>query len=330
MAHEEFKALVVREEGNKYFRKIETRSIADLPAGDVLIRVEYSSLNYKDALSAIGNKGVTRHYPHTPGIDSAGVVVESNNSSFVKGDKVITAGYDLGMNTPGGYGQYIRVPAEWVVKLPENLSLKESMIYGTAGYTAALALIKMEANGTNPNSGEILITGATGGVGSTAAAIFSKCGYNVTASTGKADKTDFLKQLGVKKIISREDVIEDENKALVNLKWGGVVDCVGGQTLESAIKATKYNGSVAVCGLVGSNKLNTTVFPFILRGVSVLGIGSMYVNTELRNTIWNKLATDWKPDNLDIICTECTLEELDKNIELILKGQICGRVVVKL
>ena len=329
MPNVKFKSLVVREENGIYFRKIETRDISDLPTGDVLINVKYSSLNYKDALSAIGNKGVTRHYPHTPGIDAAGIVVKSKSSSFIEGDEVIVSGYDLGMNTPGGFGEYIRVPSEWVVKLPNNLSLKESMIYGTAGFTAALALIKMEMNGTTPQSGEILITGATGGVGSTATAIFSKLGYKVTASTGKKNKTNFLKKLGAKNVIDRQAVMVNEDRALDTVKWGGVVDSVGGTILESAIKTTKYGCNIAACGLVQSNLLRTTVYPFILRGVNLLGISSMHVDIELRNKIWYKLANEWKPENLNDIFTECSLEELDKQISLILKGEICGRILIK-
>jgi putative YhdH/YhfP family quinone oxidoreductase len=329
MSNKKYKALVVNEKNGIYLRRIETKNISDLPDGEVLINVKYSSLNYKDALSAIGNKGVTRHYPHTPGIDAAGFVIESKSSSFKKGDEVIALGYDLGMNTPGGFGEYIRVPSEWILKLPLNLSLKESMIYGTAGFTAALALIKMEMNGTTPKSGDILITGATGGVGSTATAIFSKLGYNVTASTGKKSKTNFLKKLGAKKVIDRHDVIVDENKSLDTVKWGGVVDSVGGTILESAIKTTKYGCNIATCGLVQSNLLKTTVYPFILRGVNLLGISSMHVDIELKNQIWGKLANEWKPENLDDIYTECSLEELDEKINLILKGKICGRILIK-
>ncbi len=326
--YKKFKAMLVEEDDGNFNIKIDEKTINDLPSGDVLIRVKYSSLNYKDALSATGNKGVTRKYPHTPGIDAAGVVEESSVNDFIIGDEVIVTGFDLGMNTSGGFGEYIRVPKEWIVKLPKGLSLKESMIFGTAGFTAALALEKLEGNGLKKSEGEVLVTGATGGVGSLAVTILSKAGYNVAAATGKIDKENFLKSIGAKKILKREDADNSSSKALLKTKWDAVIDTVGGNILATSIKSTKYNGSVATCGLTQSPILNSTVYPFILRGVNLLGIDSAHCEMDLRFKIWNKLSAEWKPDNLNLIYQECSLEELKSKVDLILNGKITGRIVV--
>ena len=325
-----FKALVISEENGKFIRRVAERRIDDLPAGDVLIKVTYSSLNYKDALSATGNKGVTRKYPHTPGIDAAGIIAESSSNKFKVGDEVLVTGYDLGMNTSGGFAEYIRVPIEWIVKLPSGLSLKESMIYGTAGFTAALSLYKLLQCSEKKIRGEVLVTGATGGVGSLAVALLSKNGYDVVASTGKKDKSDFLKKLGAKDIINREDVDDKSGKSLLNRRWKAAVDTVGGNILATVIKQMDYRCSVASCGNTNSSVLHTTVYPFILRGVNLLGINSAETQMDLRMKIWDKLAGDWKPDCLNEIYTECSLEELSNKIDLILQGQITGRVVVKI
>ncbi len=325
-----YRALVVNENNGKYIRSIEEKKISDLPAGEILIKVKYSSLNYKDALSATGNKGVTRSYPHTPGIDAAGVVAESFSPDFIEGSKVIVTGYDLGMNTAGGFGQYIRVPAEWVIKLPDGLTLKESMAFGTAGFTAALAVDKLILNGTSVDSGELLVTGATGGVGSMSVAILSKLGFNVAASTGKTDRHDYLKKLGASRIIEREKINDYTDKALLPARWGGGIDCVGGTILTSAIKSTKYGCSIAACGLTQSPVINSTVYPFILRGVNLLGIDSAHCGKEARIKIWNKLSGRWKPANLELCYSECSLDELDKYIGLVLQGKITGRKLINL
>jgi acrylyl-CoA reductase (NADPH) len=323
-----FKALVANESNGKYSRIIEERKIDDLPAGEVLILVKYSALNYKDALSASGNKGVTKKYPHTPGIDAAGIVEESSSALFLKGEKVLVTGYDLGMNTSGGFAEYIRVPAAWVVKLPENLTLRESMILGTAGFTAGLGLFKLRLNGLKEN-GDVVITGATGGVGSIGTAIFSKAGYNVTASTGSLDRKDFLLNLGAKNILPRQELELKERKPMMSGKWDGALDTVGGDILATVIAQTKTNCSVAACGLVSSNILNTTVYPFIIRGVNLLGINSAETPMDIRLQVWEKLSTVWKPDNLDYISTEITLEELDPYIDKILEGKTTGKILIK-
>ena len=331
MSDTTFRALVVSKTGEKtYSREVTERTISDLPEGEVLVRVRYSSLNFKDGLSCIGNPGVTRNYPHTPGVDASGEVVGSSDSRFKVGDSVIVTGYDLGMNTSGGFGQYIRVPADWVVPLPEELSFKDAMIYGTAGYTAALSVHALQKYGVTPEQGEIAVTGSTGGVGSVAVGLLAHLGYNVVASTGKKDETEFLQDLGAAEIIGREDVNDESKKPLLRERWAGAVDTVGGTTLASLLKATKRGGAVAATGLVASSDLPTTVFPFILRGVSLLGIDSGFTPTNLRREIWSKLAGVWKFPQLEQLTIDCTLETLDPEIDKILAGGQRGRVVVDL
>ena len=326
-----FKALVVSEIAGKEFpRQVTQKSLADLPPGELLIEVKYSCLNYKDALSATGNKGVTRKYPHTPGIDAAGVVAESTSPEFAPGDQVIVTGFDLGMNTSGGFGQYIRVPAAWAVKLPENLTLKESMGYGTAGFTAALSVLKLQQCGLAKEQGEVLVTGATGGVGSLAVAILAKSRFNIVAATGKTAEKDFLIHLGAQTIISREEAIDTSRRPLLKGRWAAVVDTVGGDILATAIKSTKQDGLVAACGNAASADLPLTVYPFILRGVSLLGINSVDCPMDTRMLIWKKVAQEWKVDLSGDLISECSLEELSPKIDQILKGEIRGRVVVNL
>ena len=326
-----FRALVVsKTDENTFTREITERSISDLPEGEVLIRVHFSSLNYKDGLSCIGNPGVTRNYPHTPGIDASGKVTESSDSRFKEGDSVIVTGYDLGMNTSGGFGEYIRVPADWVVPLPEGMTFKEASIYGVAGFTAALSVDALQKYGVNPEQGEIVVTGSTGGVGSVSVALLSLLGYTVVASTGKKEESEFLLRLGASEIISREEVNDESKKPLLRERWAGAVDTVGGTTLAALLKAAKRGGAVAATGLVASSELSTTVFPFILRGVSLLGIDSGFTPTKLRREIWNKLAGIWKIPQLEQLTIDCTLEELDPEIDKILAGGQRGRVVVNL
>lgn len=325
-----FKAMVVSETAEKAFvREIRQRALSDLPAGELIIEVKYSSLNYKDALSATGNKGVTRKYPHTPGIDAAGVIVDSTTRSIAVGEEVVVTGFDLGMNTAGGFGQYISVPAPWAVKLPQGLSLSESMGYGTAGLTAALCILRLMAGGLSKDSGEVLVTGATGGVGSIAVAILAKLGFNVVAATGKASEHAFLTAIGAKAILSREEANDTSGRPLQKGRWAGVVDTVGGNILATALKTAKYGGLVAACGNVMSAELNVSVFPFILRGVSLLGVDSVEIPMRARQMAWSKLAGEWRV-NLTPIVTEVSLEELNPRIDQILKGGIRGRVVVDL
>ena len=331
MPAQTFRALIVEEpEPRTFTRTIRNRCSDELPAGDLLIQVHYSSLNYKDALSATGRPGVTRSYPHTPGIDAAGVVVECSSDTFAPGDKVIVTGYDLGMDTAGGFGQYIRIPSEWALPLPAGLSLRESMILGTAGFTAGLSVYKLQQNGVQPDDGDILVTGATGGVGSIAVAILARAGYRVVAATGKAAEGDFLRGLGAADVIDRELLLVGAERPMMKECWAGVVDVVGGATLATALKSTRYGGTVTCCGLVGSADLSVSVFPFILRGVSLLGIDSVQCPRPLRQAVWEKLAGEWKPLALESTATECTLQTLEEHIQNILAGKVRGRTLVNL
>ncbi|MBT8147800.1 MAG: YhdH/YhfP family quinone oxidoreductase [Gammaproteobacteria bacterium] len=328
---QEFKALLVEEKAEKEFvAKVVQRHLDDLPEGDVLIRVRYSSLNYKDALSASGNKGVTRTFPHTPGIDAAGEVVEGGDSNFKPGDEVVVIGYDLGMNTPGGFGQYIRVPAQWVIPRPVNLSLKETMILGTAGFTAALCVEKLLQNGMDPALGEVLVTGATGGVGAVAVAILSKLGYSVVGSTGKSYGEQFLQGLGASRVIDRQALSEESSRPLLKEQWAAAVDVVGGQTLVNILKSLNYGSSVACCGLVESPALPATVLPFILRGVNLLGVDSVNLPLETKVRVWNRLASEWKLDNLESLGQDIGFDELSDSLQSVLNGKAVGRMVLNL
>lgn len=324
-----YHALLVSEKDGKYIQEIKQLNTSNLPKNDVLIQVHYSSLNYKDALSAIGNKGVTKIYPHTPGIDASGIVVESDNQQIKVGEKVIVSGYDLGMNTPGGFGQYIRVPAEWVVKLPENLSLKEAMIMGTAGFTAGISFTRLSEL-VKPENGKIIVTGATGGVGSVALSILNKMNYETVAVSGKEAEYPFLESLGAKEIISRQDFLALDKKPILSSKYAGGIDTVGGPILENILKTLNPLGAVTTCGSVASTKLNMSVFPFILRGISLIGISAQNYPTELRAKLWQKLSEECKPDHLLQIYNEISLKELPETISLILKGKLKGRTIVNL
>lgn len=281
-------------------------------------------------MSAKGNRGVTRNYPHTPGIDAAGFVEESSDSRFLTGDSVLVTGYDLGMNTSGGFGQYIRVPAGWVVSLPENLTHKESMTYGTAGFTASLSVLKITEHGLTPDSGDILVTGATGGVGSLAVAILSKIGYSVVGATGKKDKNDYLMELGAKTVVSTADITDHSDRSLLKSRWAGVIDTVGGSILSSALKSTHQHAAVTCCGNVASAELNSTVYPFILRGITLYGVDSANTPMSIRKSVWEKISGDWKISQLNRISTEISLENLDHNVDLMLSGKHHGRTIVNM
>ena len=325
-----FKALITEKTENGYSNHVGERELTDLPEGEVLVRVSWSSLNFKDALSGSGNKGVTRSFPHTPGIDAVGVVEEAAAGPFSPGDAVICTGYDLGMNTDGGYGDYIRVPAEWLAPLPEGLAPRDAMVLGTAGLTAALCVEGLLDTGLQPEQGEVLVTGATGGVGSTAVSILSRLGFTVVAVTGKADAHDWLRELGAASMIDRNELLEGLGKPLLKPRWAGVVDCVGGDTLVSALKGLKYGCSATCCGLAGSPKLeNATVFPFILRGVNLLGVDSVELPCEVKQQMWQLLAGDWRPDLQRLEAAEVSRDQLPEWFDRILKGGVRGRVVVK-
>jgi len=324
-----YKAFVVEEADGKFVQTIQTLSTDNLPSGDVLVRVHYSSINYKDALSATGNKGVTKSYPHTPGIDVAGVVEYSVDDKFRQGDEVIVTGYDLGMNTAGGFGQYIRVPSEWVVNLPKGLTMKEAMIIGTAGFTAGISLTRLSQL-VKPSDGKIIVTGATGGVGSVAISLLAKLGYQVVAVSGKESESEFLHKLGATEIISRNDFQTVDKRPMLSARYAGAIDTVGGPILENILKALMPLGAVTTCGSVSSTQLNMTVFPFILRGITLIGISAQNYPTNLREPLWKKLAIDWKPDNLLDLYNEISLEELKGTLENILAGKLKGRTIVNL
>ncbi|HHX35512.1 MAG TPA: YhdH/YhfP family quinone oxidoreductase [Gammaproteobacteria bacterium] len=313
----------------QFQQKVIERSLADLPDGEVLIRVRYSSLNYKDALSATGNRGVTRQFPHTPGIDAAGIVVQSSNSEFVEGDEVIVTGYDLGMNTYGGLAQYIRVPASWIIKHRSGLSLREAMVLGTAGLTAALCVDKLLHAGLAVEDGPVLVTGATGGVGSIAVALLAKLGFQVTAVTGKADQTDFLHQLGAAQVMPRSALLEGMDKVLLKPKWAGVVDTVGGDILFNTLKALLPGASAACCGLTAGADFKGSVLPFILRGVNLLGVDSVELPLATKAAMWDKLALQWKLD-LEPLVKEISLADVPDAIIAMLAGQQVGRNLVRI
>ena len=322
-----FHAYQVVREGEGFKGRVVKLPYDALPPGDVLIKVDYSSLNYKDALSATGNPGVTRKYPHIPGIDAAGKVAESAAGQFKPGDAVLVTGYDLGMDTDGGYSEYCRVPAGWVVRLPKGLDLRESMILGTAGFTAALGIGHMLHNGLAPEKGPVLVTGAAGGVGSVAVSILAKLGFRVTAASDLA-QTDYLKEIGAAEVISWEILNTESPKAMLKERWAGAYDTVGGRTLENVIKSVRYLGVIANCGMVGGGAISTSVFPFILRGIKLLGTDSVQCPMELRLKVWEKLAGPWKPARLERLVKTITLDDLDGAIRTILAGKSTGRTLV--
>ena len=323
--------LVEKNEDGTFTRSVVDRELDDLPAGELLIDVKFSSLNYKDALSATGNPGVTRSYPHTPGIDAAGTILESSVANYTAGDEVVVIGFDLGMNTPGGFGERVRVPAAWAVPLPQGLSLEEAMILGTAGFTAALSIHKLERAGMSPEGGPILVSGATGGVGSVAIKLLDQLGYEPHAVTGKEDQHEFLRSIGAREILSREDLEAGGDRPLLKELWGGVVDTVGGGMLFNAIKGLRYGQSAAACGLVNSPNIPATVLPFILRHVNLLGIDSVELPLSKKIEIWDKLAGVWKLTGLtELKKSTLSLNTLSEAIETILDGEMVGRGVVDL
>ncbi len=321
-----YKALLVEESIEGFKKEIRELPLKELDTNDILIRVNYSALNYKDALSASGNKGVTKEYPHTPGIDAVGVVKRSNCKDFKEGDEVIVTSYDLGMNTSGGFGEYISVPKEWVIPLPKNLSQREAAAIGTAGLTAAIAVKKLITNSLK-EGGRVLVTGASGGVGSFSVKLLSHLGFNVTAFSRSEKNYEFLKSLGATEVIN--EIETNEKRPLLKPKFDSALDVVGGKILAELLKQIKQEGSVAICGLVDSFTLNTTVFPFILRGVNLLGVDSAIYPYEQRVELWEKLSNDWKIDIEDFV-DEKSFEMLPDLLDSMLKGETRGRVIIKI
>lgn len=329
-----FKAYVVQEQGEGNFvGSVAERSMDDLPSGDVVINVDYSSVNYKDALSATGNPGVTRNYPHTPGIDAVGTVESSTDPHYEPGDEVIVMGYDLGMNTSGGFSEKIRVPGDWVVRCPAGLSAEEAMVFGTAGFTAAMCVDTLLQVGIAPQQGPVLVTGATGGVGIVAVWLLKNLGFDVIASTGKTDQEALLKQVGAAEVIGREVLLENAKRPMHKPQWAAAVDTVGGDVLGNIIKSIQYGGSVACCGMVAGHEVQTSVFPFILRGVNLLGVDSVELPLDVKQDIWNMIGKDWKFPNFSdfkqAVSQNIALTDLPAAIEQVISGQHCGRYVVK-
>lgn len=325
-----FKSLIVEEKDGKFVHSFIQKSPDELHSGDVLIKVAYSGLNYKDALSFRGHKGITKNYPHTPGIDASGVVVQSQTDKFKEGDRVLVTGYDLGMNTSGGFQEYIRVPSNWVVPLPNSLSLKEAMIYGTAGFTASLAIHRIQQIGIFPNSGKVLVTGATGGVGILAISLLSKLGYEIEASTGKSEYIDLLKEIGANNVLTREEVIVNSPRPLLPRRWKAVIENVGGATLNSVIKQVEKGGAVVVIGNVTGDEFQSSVYPFLLRGIALLGVESAETNMELRLNLWHMLANEWKINNFEKIYRVVGLDEVPDELNKMLEGKQAKKVVVQI
>ena len=323
-----YKALVTIEDNKTFNNSVKVKSLDFLPDNNTLIKVKYSSLNYKDALSASGNKGVTRSYPHTPGIDAAGIIEETSSKKFKKGDEVIVTGYDMGMNTFGGFGEFIKVPEEWIIKKPSNLSLSESMAFGTAGLTAGLCLRKLLQHGLKPDDGKVFVSGVTGGVGIISLMLFSKLGFEVTAITGKMNEKDFLIDLGANEVIDRNDLDVDLVSPLQKPIYSGGIDAVGGKILSNLICSTSQRAAIACCGMVGGLSLDTSIFPFILRGLSLFGIDSAESLLEVKEEVWKSFSSDWKLENIDQNIKNISLDELPTEIEKILKGKQIGRVRV--
>lgn len=325
-----FKALRVEEENGKYISEIKDMPFEPVNSGEVLIKVEYSSLNYKDALSTIGNKGVTRNYPHTPGIDAAGIVESSNSKLFKAGDAVIVTSYELGMNHPGGFAKYIKVPESWVVKMPEEMTTQQSMKYGTAGFTAALSVYRLLNNGQKPEMGPIVVSGALGGVGSIACQILNKLGFDVIAANYELAEESEIKKIGAQSQIGRDVSDDNSGRPMLKTQWAGAIDVVGGNILTTLLKGCNSLGNVTTCGNIGSGDLNMTVYPFILRGISLLGIDSQNCPMEIRQNVWNLLANDWSIEFDSDLIKEASLETLKAHIDLMLDKKSKGRVIVKL
>lgn len=325
-----FDALWITEKNGGYEKEIKQLSTSQLPAGDLLIQVKYSSVNYKDALSASGNKGVTKNFPHVPGIDAAGVVVQSDNNAFAKGDEVIVTGFDLGMNTWGGFGAYIRVPAAWAIHLPQGLSLQEAMAYGTAGLTAGLSVLEVVDSQISPQAGPVIVSGATGGVGSIAALLLNQLGYKVVVISGKKDDDFLFGTLSASEVVSREEfIVTYDAKPITKPVFAAGIDTVSGPILSGMLKSAQYGGVVTCCGMVASPELQTSIFPFILRGVKLAGIDSVMAPMHVRQKVWQLLATSWKPDNLQKIVNEIDLKALPGVLETVLNGKAKGRYVLK-
>jgi acrylyl-CoA reductase (NADPH) len=325
-----FRALVAERDGDEVTRELRELDADDLPAGEVTVRVDWSSVNYKDALAVSPKGRVAQISPLVPGVDLAGEVLASDDRDIAPGRQVIVHGHDLGVARHGGFAELARVPADWVVPLPDGLSPRQAMALGTAGFTAALSIVRLEDHGLSPDDGPVLVLGATGGVGSTAVAILAGRGYEVHAATGKADEAGFLRELGAVEVLSREETSAESKRPMESERWAAAIDPVGGAALAYALRTLRYGGAVAASGLTGGTGLQTTVFPFILRAVSLLGVDSVNTPTEVRRRVWERLADDLRPPGLeDRITREITLDEVDPLLDDVLAGRARGRTVVR-
>jgi putative YhdH/YhfP family quinone oxidoreductase len=326
-----YRALVVNKTDDNFSVGVENLDESSLPEGDVTIRVEWSSVNYKDGLACIPEGRVVRKYPMVPGVDLAGTVESSSDSRFAKGDAVVVTGYDVGVAHPGGFGELARIPADWVMPLPAGLTTKEAMAIGTAGFTSALSIVALEAHGLKPSDGTVIVTGATGGVGSTAVSMLAQLGYTVAGSTGKTSEHEFLRGLGASEVLTREDVSAESKRPLEGERWAAAVDPVGGATTAYLIRTMKYGGAIALSGLTGGSAVSTTVLPFILRNVALLGIDSVFCPMEKRAAVWARLGGDLKPHGLlDSIAVETDLEGVQSVATDILSGKVRGRTLVRI
>lgn len=326
-----YRAFLVEKNGDQFHAGLTTLAESDLPAGDVTIRVEWSSVNYKDGLAATPGNRVVRSYPMVPGVDLAGTVVDSKDGRFSPGQPVTVTGYDVGVAHPGGFAELARVPADWVCALPEGLTTKEAMAIGTAGLTSAISVEALAQHGVTPGRGPVIVTGATGGVGSTAVSMLAGLGYTVAGSTGKASEAQFLRDLGASEVLTREEVSAESDRPMETQRWAGAVDAVGGSTTAYLIRTMMQGGSIALSGNTGGAAFSTTVFPFILRGINLLGIESVMYPIEQRRRIWQRIATDLRPAGLmDQIAVETDLDGLPDILAKIVKGQTRGRVLVRL
>lgn len=326
-----YRAFLVEKNGDQFHAGLTTLAESDLPAGEVTIRVEWSSVNYKDGLAATPGNRVVRSYPMVPGVDLAGTVVDSKDGRFSPGQPVTVTGYDVGVAHPGGFAELARVPADWVCALPEGLTTKEAMAIGTAGLTSAISVEALAQHGVTPGRGPVIVTGATGGVGSTAVSMLAGLGYTVAGSTGKASEAQFLRDLGASEVLTREEVSAESDRPMETQRWAGAVDAVGGSTTAYLIRTMMQGGSIALSGNTGGAAFSTTVFPFILRGINLLGIESVMYPIEWRRRIWQRIATDLRPAGLmDQIAVETDLDGLPDILAKIVKGQTRGRVLVRL
>ncbi len=325
-----FSALVVRrDDAGAVTCGVEDLRVDRLPPGDVLIQVACSSLNYKDALACRAQRGIVDVLPHVPGIDCAGRVVESSAPEFCPSDPVIVTGYELGAPRWGGFSAYVRVPADWVVRMPIDWTPEDAMTLGTAGFTAAQCVRAIQHHGVEANGGEVVVTGATGGVGSIAVALLAKLGYRVAAVTGKPEHHDLLRELGAKRILGRDEVNDASSKPLLESRWAAAVDTVGGNVLSTIVRSTSYRGCVTACGLVAGTEIPLTVHPFLLRGVTLCGIDSAKCPRDSRLDIWHRLSTDWRLDNLKPLVREITLSEVPAAVDAMLAGKAVGRTLVR-